>query len=150
MQVRLSGEFSHWQKNWLVFPALVFLALLLALLGGCGLYQEEPLERAEVEYTIVREEDIPEKLQKMIEQKKETEFKITFEDGDGFYMAHGYGEQETGGYSIAVREVSMTEQALYFDTELLGPEHGTNPQKKPSYPYIVVKTTKQNQNIVFE
>ena len=150
MQIRLSGQFPQWQKRWLVFPALVLFALLLAMLSGCGLYEEKPSGRTEIEYTIVKEEEIPEKLQKMIEQKKEMEFKITFEDEDGFYMAHGYGEQETGGYSIAVREVSMTEQALYFDTELLGPEHGTNPQKKPSYPYIVVKTTKQNQNVVFE
>ena len=128
----------------------LFAALLMVFLSGCAMRGEQPANKTELSYTIVKEEEIPDKLKKMIEEKKEMEFKLTFEDESGFYMAHGYGEQETGGYSIAVREVSMTEQALYFDTELLGPGGGTNPQKKPSYPYIVVKTTRRNQNVVFE
>ena len=49
-----------------------------------------------------------------------------------------------------VRDLFLTENALYFDTELLGPENGSDPQKKPSYPYIVVKTKMYKQNIVFE
>ncbi len=104
----------------------------------------------DVSYTIVEDNYIPEKLLEVINQKKEAEFKISFENNDDLYLVHGYGEQETGGYSIVVRDLYLTKNALYFDTELLGPKNGSDPQKKPSYPYIVVKTKKYNQNIVFE
>ena len=123
---------------------------MLALLTGCTLSKEAPRKVKDVDYSIVEEQDIPEKLKEAIEEKKAAEFKISFEDEENMYIVHGYGEQETGGYSIMIRDLYLTENALYFDTELLGPENGSNPQKKPSYPYIVVKTKKYKQNIVFE
>lgn len=125
-------------------------ALALALLSACAPSKQERKKLKDVDYTILEERNLPEKLAETIEQKKEAEFKLSFETDDGLYLAHGYGEQETGGYSIVVRDLFLTENALYFDTELLGPENGSNPQKKPSYPYIVVKTKKYKQNIVFE
>lgn len=75
--------------------------------------------------------DIPEKLMETIEQKKEAEFKLSFSSDTDLYLVHGYGEQETGGYSIVVRDLFLTENALYFDTELLGPENGSNPKRSP-------------------
>ena len=130
--------------------SVIVIMFLLTSVSGCTLAKKEPEKQADVEYTIVEESDIPEKLMEAIEQKKSAEFKISFESDDALYLVHGYGEQETGGYSIVVRNLYLTENALYFDTELLGPENGSNPQKKPSYPYIVVMTQKQKQNIVFE
>lgn len=130
--------------------AVTALALLFALLTGCSAHAKEDVEHEEVPYKILEESEIPAKLMETIEKKKAAEFKMSFENEDGLYLAHGYGQQETGGYSIAVRELYVSEQALYFDTELLGPEHGSNPQKKPSYPYIVVKTKNLEKNVVFE
>ena len=132
-----------------IIVAALLLALLTEICGGCAPKQERK-KLKDLEYTIVEDNDIPKKLMETIEQKKEAEFKISFESDDVMYLVHGYGEQETGGYSIVVRDLYLTEKALYFDTELLGPENGSKPQKKPSYPYIVVKTAKQKQNIVFE
>lgn len=134
-------------------PAILFvvaLAVLLALLCGCTLSKEAPKKMKDLEYSIVEDKDIPEKLKKAIDEKKAAEFKISFQDGDSMYIVHGYGEQETGGYSIVIHDLYLTENALYFDTELLGPKNGSNPQKKPSFPYIVVKTKTYKQNIVFE
>lgn len=125
-------------------------ALVLALFSGCAPMKQERKKLKDVDYTILKDREIPEKLAAAIEQKKEAEFKISFETDSDLYLVHGYGEQETGGYSIVVHDLYLTENALYFDTELLGPENGSNPQKKPSYPYIVVKTKKYKQNIVFE
>lgn len=144
----MGRETNIWECQG-IFPVITLFAVILAVLSGCAAGQPDSAHR-ELDYTIVEEREIPEKLMESIEKRKETEFKITFENEDGLYLAHGYGEQETGGYSIVVHEVAVTDRALYFDTELLGPEHGTNPPKKPSYPYIVVKTTNQNQNVVFE
>lgn len=128
----------------------ILFAVLLAQLTGCGLEEQKPQKLKDLDYTIVEESEIPQKLMETIEERKEGEFKASFENEDGLYLVHGYGEQETGGYSIVVRNLYLTKQALYFDTELLGPENGSDPPKKPSYPYIVVKTEKQEQNIVFE
>lgn len=135
-------------------PLRMLLSIISAALllpgAGCAVPKQELKKLQDVEYTIVEDRGIPEKLMETIEQKKAAEFKISFENDDGLYMVHGYGEQETGGYSIVIRDLYLTEHALYFDTELLGPKNGSNPQKKPSFPYIVVKTKKYKQNIVFE
>ena len=112
--------------------------------------KQEPKKLKDIDYTILENRDIPEKLMETSEQKKGAEFKLSFETDQDLYLVHGYGEQETGGYSIVVRDLYLTENALYFDTELLGPKNGSDPPKKPSYPYIVVKTKKYKQNIVFE
>ncbi len=130
--------------------SVIAAALALALISGCSSSGKELKKLKDVDYTILEDRDIPEKLMETIEQKKEAEFKLSFSSDTDLYLVHGYGEQETGGYSIVVHDLFLTENALYFDTELLGPENGSNPQKKPSYPYIVVKTKKYKQNIVFE
>ena len=130
--------------------SVIAAALALALLSGCAASKQAPKKLKDVDYTILQTRDIPDKLAETIEQKKEAEFKLSFETDQDLYLVHGYGEQETGGYSIVVRDLYLSENALYFDTELLGPKNGSDPPKKPSYPYIVVKTKKYKQNIVFE
>lgn len=156
IKCRLKTRYTDGGRSLAVLLHVIVSALILALLSsfcfGCGLRKAKPDRKKlkDLEYTIVEDNEIPEKLMEKIQKKKEAEFKITFESDGFLYLVHGYGEQETGGYSIAVRDLYLTERALYFDTELLGPENGSNPQKKPSFPYIVVKTTMQEQNIVFE
>lgn len=88
----------------------------------------------------------------MVEEKKTQGFKMTYQDGGFLYICMGYGEQETGGYSIAVNALYETENAVYFDTTLLGPKPGENDGKKqsPSYPYVVVKTEMVEKPVVFD
>ena len=50
------------------------------------------------------------------------EIRMTFEDGDDLYLIRGYGEQKTGGYSIAVDACTEDEEKLYLTTRLIGPE----------------------------
>lgn len=150
IKIQISNTYPHRQPVVLSLLAIIMIALMLALVSGCTSPATEKKKLKDVDYTILEERDIPEKLAESIEHKKEAEFKLSFETENDLYLVHGYGEQETGGYSIVVRDLFLTENALYFDTELLGPENGSNPQKKPSYPYIVVKTKKYKQNIVFE
>ena len=42
------------------------------------------------------------------------------------------------------------ENAIYFETDLIGPENGAKVEKCVSYPYIVVKTERLTENVVFE
>ena len=86
----------------------------------------------------------------MIEQKKEKSFKFTYEDGQYLYICVGYGKQETGGYSITVNELYLTENAIYVDTNLLGPAADTEKIAAETYPYVVLKTEYLDRNVVFD
>ena len=129
---------------------LILLAGLLCLLCGCAVREEKTQKVKDLSYTIVDEEDIPQALLDTIEEKKAAECKLTYETDDALYVVHGYGEQETGGYSIAVKEFYLTGNAVCIDTELIGPAGNEHPAKSPSFPYIVLKTERQNTNVVFE
>ena len=79
--------------------------LLLALLpAGCQFIRIEEGERTPLEYTIVKQEEIPEEISELMEQKKKKVFQMTYQVGDIRYLMKGYGEQLTGGYSIQVEE----------------------------------------------
>jgi hypothetical protein len=64
---------------------------------------------------------------------------MTYSDGEYLYIARGYGEQETGGYSITVQELYLTEDAVVFSGALYGPQNGEQVTQSKSYPYIVIK-----------
>ena len=123
-----------------------FAALLFA---GCSVEQTNRTKISDLDYTIAAEADIPEELQNDIEEKKAADFKMTYKDSEFLYIVRGYGEQETGGYSICIRNLYLTSNAIIFDTELIGPRKGTI-SKSPSYPYIVVKVELRDENVVFE
>ena len=66
------------------------------------------------------------------------------------YLCTGYGEQPTGGYSIAVEELYLTENAVYIDTTLIGPSKGETLTEMTSYPWIVVMTEDLELPSVFQ
>ena len=124
--------------------------ILLLCLQGCGVIETDTQKIEDLEYEILEEKDIPQELSEMIEERKETGFKVTYTDQEYLYIAMGYGEQETGGYSIAVNECYLTKNAIYFDTTLIGPVKGEKINRVKSYPYIVVRVGKLEKNVVFE
>ena len=93
------------------------------------------------------------KLSQKIHVEKGTEpFHLTYSDDQNLYISIGYGQQKTGGYSIAVDELYLTEDAIYVGTTLLGPEI-TGQKKgaeKPSTPYIVIKTEFLDKTVIYE
>ncbi len=121
------------------------LALLLCLgtlcgLCGCSLMSTEEVKLRDLDFTILGEEMVPEELAAMIEERKADAFKMTYSDHENLYICVGYGQQETGGYSITVDELYLTEEAIYVQTTLLGPDVSEKGNKTPSHPYIVIKT----------
>lgn len=125
-------------------------AVLAALaLGGCVLKQgQEKLQ--DLDYTVVAPEEIPETLLAQIEAEKAADFELTYSDNEFLYIARGYGEQETGGYSIAVEECYLADNAVCVRTALSGPQVGEQVHKEPSYPYIVLKTELREEKVVFQ
>lgn len=129
-----------------------FIAILLCTFAGCSAKKKDTLEKIkDLEFTVLADENIPEELKNVIEEKKGNTFKVTYQDNGFLYVCIGYGEQVSGGYSITVNALYLTENAIYVDTTLLGPEPGDAVAKKdtPSYPYIVIKTEFLDKPVVF-
>ena len=107
----------------------------------------------DLEFTVLAEENIPEELRTVIEEKKSSAFKVTYQDNGFLYICVGYGQQVSGGYSITVNALYLTDNAIYADTTLLGPDPAdpaTEKKKAPSCPYIVLKTEFIDKPVVFE
>ena len=128
------------------------LAVLMTtvLLTGCTLLSEERVKLRDLDFTVLSEEKIPAELKTIIEEKKAEPFKLTYSDNEHLYISIGYGEQTTGGYSIAVNELYLTDNAVYVNTTLLGPDASEKSNQTPSYPYIVIKTEYLDETVIFE
>lgn len=130
--------------------SILLVCLLCAGVLACGA-KEDPMEKIkDLEFSVISEDKLPEELLSMIEEKKESPFKLTFQDQGFLYICVGYGQQETAGYSITVNALYETSNAVYIDTNLLGPGAEEKGKKAPSYPYIVVKTENVEKSVVFD
>lgn len=134
-------------KKWMRILTAALLTAVLA--AGCGFGEEEE-KKTNLEFTVVDEERLPEELLKLVEEKKAEPFKLTYADGGYLYLCVGYGKQETGGYSITVNELYATDNAIYLDTNLIGPKEAEAKGENPSYPYIVIKTPFMDKTVVFD
>ncbi len=131
---------------------LVLLLTLLMVLsfGGCTMLSEENIKLRDLDFTVLSKETIPEELQTIIDEKIAEPFKLTYSDNQHLYICIGYGKQQTGGYSIAVNELYLTDSSVYVNTQLLGPDSSQKNDKVPSYPYIVIKTEYLEETVIFE
>lgn len=123
---------------------------MMLFLSGCGLEKEDQNKIRNLKFVVLEESQIPEELRTLIEEKKREEFKITFDTETSKYIVIGYGEQSTGGYSIAVEELYETSNAIYVSTSLIGPAKGERVTEAFSYPYVVIKVEYLDKNVVFE
>lgn len=119
---------------------IVVLAFSIIALTACSITEEEENKKIEdVDFTIVEKEEIPEIVaQKVAEEKKEP-FKFSTSEGDYLYIAIGYGEQPTGGYSIQVEELYRAKDCIVVETKLVGPSEEDAVVTILTYPYIVIK-----------
>ncbi len=142
------------EKRRILFGMI--LAAVIACLTGCSGKTKDGNEKIkDIEFTVLGEENVPEELKQIIEEKKEKEFKVTYQDGDFLYICIGYGKQETGGYSITVNEMYLTANAIYVDTNLIGPDpenrelYHAQEKDGASYPYVVLKMQYLDKSVVF-
>lgn len=136
-------------KKVLVF-CLFFWVLVVRILTGCSVEREDHDKVRDLEFTVVGEADFPEELRNLISEKKAAPFKLTYSNDQGLYIVIGYGEQATGGYSIEVEDLYLTENAIVIDTELKGPGKGEETGIEKSYPYIVVLTENLENPVIFQ
>lgn len=129
---------------------LVIVSIMAAMLSACGGETEKEENRNNLEFTVVSEDRLPDELKEILDQKKESAFKLTYADEGYLYICVGYGKQESGGYSVTVNELYETDNAIYANTNLLGPKAGSSPGTSPSYPYIVLKIEFRDKTVVFD
>lgn len=99
--------------------------------SACGGETEKEEDRNNLEFTVVSEDRLPDELKEILDQKKESAFKLTYADEGYLYICVGYGKQESGGYSVTVNELYETDNAIYVNTNLLGPKAGSSPGTSP-------------------
>lgn len=127
---------------------VLVLAGICFLLSACAeMYRSEERVR-DLPFTVLDESAVPENLLSEIAKRKTEPFEYIFSDREHMYICIGYGEQKTKGYSVAVDELYLTEDAVYVETTLLGPKTKRMENTEVSYPYIVIKTEYLEQTIV--
>lgn len=129
---------------------VLLAAVCLMLLAGCGLGNGNDGERTALDFTVVQTDQVPEELQKVIEEHKKEEMQIVFQDQGSMYVVRGYGTQDTGGYSISVDECTEGEKQIHVATTLIGPSQTEKISKEPSYPVIVLKMEAREKEVSFE
>ena len=103
-----------WEKSW-KFPEhhplwhcglLRFLHIRL-LSDGSGRNK-----KAELDFTVLEKEDIPEELKTEIEEKKDEPMKLTYTDQGQMYLVRGYGKKTQAG--TALRSKRFTRRKMPY------------------------------------
>lgn len=130
------------------------LAMLFCMLfffgSGCGVEKVDGSKISDLTYELVEDEKMPKELIAKIEEKKAADFKMTYESDSYLYVVRGYGEQETGGYSIQILDFYLTQNAVVFHTNLIGPSKDETKSAAPSFPYLVIRTENPGKNVIFQ
>jgi len=131
---------------------ITLLLIITTVFGltGCKKDESEIKKLRDLEFTIVEDVEIPGELKEIIDEKKEKPFRMHYSNKDSLYIVVGYGQQNSGGYSISVEDLFLTDNAIYFDTNLIGPSQNDLVTQGVTYPYIVVKLEFIDKKIVFE
>ncbi|WP_349669469.1 protease complex subunit PrcB family protein [Lacrimispora sp.] len=134
----------------MIFFGLAMWVLVVRTLSGCTVNGDNGNKVRDLDFTVVADTDIPQELKQVIAEKQQSPFKLTYSDDKNLYIVVGYGKQASGGYSIAVNDLYLTDNSIVLDTELIGPDKGENTGTEPSYPFIVIKTEMSELPVVFQ
>lgn len=129
---------------------VLVLAVCTMFVVGCSITDSSKEKVADIDFTVVTEEQLPKEVKDVIEEKKAEEFRVVFTAEENMYIVVGYGMKETSGYSIAVKDLYRTENAIRIDTNLIGPQKGETINEEATYPYIVIMIENMDMPIVFD
>lgn len=129
-----------------------FLVMLLFLFPACSDKKEK--EKFDIDFTVCNDTSLPGELKKIIEEKKDKVFKLSYINNSYMYIAVGYGEMPRANYNVSVENLYATSQCVFFETNLLTEEMSPTdaiPRGESSmYPYIVVKCEKFNVPVIYD
>ena len=143
-------------RKYTVYAAKALILLVIVIACGFVFWacssDSRPEKTGDISYTVVPENEVPEELLKLIDERRETEFRLSFSEGENLYLVVGYGRQETGGYSIQIKDLYLAGDVIYLDTELLGPlpEETADTKDSTAAPWLEVKMQQMDKTIYFE
>ena len=136
-------------RKRLIFLGFILVGLVAFTLSGCLGKGGSGNKVKDMEFTVTPDTDIPQELKDIIAQKQQSPFKLTYSDDKNLYIVVGYGQQPSGGFSIAVNDLYLTDNSIVLRTELIGPAKGEVTATDASYPFIVIKTEMSELPVVF-
>lgn len=143
-------------QKFFVLTAIFLLLGASSVYAASDYYSETPTEinssyieesvkgtnkMMDIEFTVVDDDNMQDIIKQNIDILKFNPFKLVFRDGQYLYIAIGYGEQRTGGYSIQVNELYESQDSIVVSTELLSPGKDDIVTMNITYPYLVIKTS---------
>ncbi len=134
-------------KKWV---ALLSGMAICIVIGACSIKKTDEKKLKDVDYTVVENEDIPKELKKLIENKQEEKFTMTYDNKEYLYIVAGFGAQPTSGYSVTVSEIYETKNSICFAPGLKGPDKTEEVNSIITYPYIVVKIEYTDKTVLFK
>lgn len=129
---------------------LLLLPLIVLILTACSVRKADDKKLRDVEFIVLDKDDVPEEFMAKIEEAKEGQVKLSYADRGYLYIARGYGQKDTSGYSVEVRRCYETENEIHVETGLLGPGKEEKILKKKTCPYVVIKTEYTDKQIEFD
>lgn len=120
------------------------------LSSGCSARRADREKTGELEYETVDGPELPETLRQKIEKEKDEPFLLAYGDGGRLHIALGYGEQESGGYSVRIEEAYETEDAVCIRTCLTGPDEGEEVLREADYPWAALEADYTEKRILWE
>ncbi|MFI3200763.1 MAG: protease complex subunit PrcB family protein [Eubacteriales bacterium] len=127
---------------------LIMMGITMLLTSCKGVIAEEEVEN--LKFIVISEECLTKELYELIQEHKHEEMKLTYSDEEYLYICRGYGERETGGYSIGINQLYATSNAIYLNTSLIGPSKEEQKNLAITYPYVVIRIENREQTVVFD
>ena len=126
------------RKRYLIIfiAALVFL---MSELTSCEFEESSDEKVKDLDYTVCDESRLPQELKDLINEKKKEPFKFTYRTKDYLYIVVGYGAQDRMDLNVVMKELYLTKNAIFVDTELTTKESNKLDDGLVSYPWIAVK-----------
>ncbi len=132
---------------------IVVGAVVVGLLVGVVAYfKVERMDRKKVrdiEFQVVEEENIPREVMDEIKGYGKELRRASYLCNGELYIVVYYGEQSTDGYSIEVSKLYESSDSVFVETVLMGPKSVKEINEVASYPYVVIKISVNDKNVVF-
>ena len=138
------------RRSIYIFHAVMIVMFLISALTACSLVRTSGEKVKDLDYTVCDESRLPHELMRLINDKKKEPFKFTYRTRDYLFIVVGYGAQDRMDLNVVMKELYLTENAIFVDTELVTKETSKLDNGLLSYPWIAVKCELYNVPVNFK
>jgi hypothetical protein len=117
---------------------------------SCG-QSRDAVKKKEIEYKVCSDTELPDELKTMIEERKEKEFQLIYENSVHSYFVAGYGRQKCAEYAVTIKAFYDEGDNILLDTLLVNHSKAeTEKSGQPELcPYIVIRCDLIKKPVVF-